>query len=523
MAERTEASTHAVFVFPSATGHVNPSLPVARRLTSLGWTVDFACRPQHKEAIEGTGAQFVDWASFTGKEGTVEAITASLAEYGDAGAKTWGFNFGSIGTLKLLPHFVKWLSERSPAVVVYCPVLCVVARLAAAHLNIPCVSLLTTAGPGYLDAAFKTHGGSAAAFVGHLKGNEPNNNAIRSLKAALPSMPELTLNTAEPLVFDYYASHNLVSTVASLADPMNEADAASYSAAGKTFTFVGPLLDVAGSKRSAGHLGFSDPADGAAAARAQQHDEASVAGERRVMEAVEAAVAGSRTAGSHRAIVYVSMGTVLTGDHPEYGWMSTAGSSLTGKQLCQAVYRAVFTVLGSVEEEDDERESGSTPPPLIVVSLGPMADALEGIDVPQNAICVKRVAQVDLLRIGKPMLFVSNGGQNSLTEGMMFGTPFVVCPGFGDQVANAARVGAQGLGLVVDRPKSPPKESEDGGEVDSAAAAYQAAVQRAISDVAIVGRDAYVLRARAIAAELEQAGGVETAATLVAQAAQEGK
>ena len=54
-------------------------------------------------------------------------------------------------------------------------------------------------------------------------------------------------------LFDYYASHNLVSTVASLADPLNEADAAAYRKAGKTFTFVGPLLDVAGSERSAGH------------------------------------------------------------------------------------------------------------------------------------------------------------------------------------------------------------------------------------------------------------------------------
>lgn len=98
---------------------------------------------------------------------------ASLAEYKDPGAKTWGFNFGSIGTLKLLPHFVHWLRERSPTVVVYCPVLCVVARFAAVHQKIPQVSLLTTAGPGYLDAAFMTHGGSAAASVGTFKSNEP--------------------------------------------------------------------------------------------------------------------------------------------------------------------------------------------------------------------------------------------------------------------------------------------------------------------------------------------------------------
>lgn len=161
-------------------------------------------------------------------------------------------------------------------------------------------------------------------------------------------MPELTLNTAEPLAFDYYAAHNLVSTLASLADPLNEAGAAAYRAAGKMFTFVGTLLDVAGSQRSAGHLGFSNPADAAAATlqtAQQQEASAAAAGERHMMKAVEAAVALG-----DRSIVYVSMGTVLTGGHPDYGWTATAGSSLTGKQLCQAVYKAVFASVGSDRE-----------------------------------------------------------------------------------------------------------------------------------------------------------------------------
>lgn len=37
-----------------------------------------------------------------------------------------------------------------------------------------------------------------------------------------------------------------------------------------------------------------------------------------------------------REIIYVSMGTVLTGDHPDHGWHGQSGTLLTGQQLCQA-------------------------------------------------------------------------------------------------------------------------------------------------------------------------------------------
>lgn len=36
-------------------------------------------------------------------------------------------------------------------------------------------------------------------------------------------------------------------------------------------------------------------------------------------------------------------------------------------------------------------------------------------------------------------LFLTHGGQNSFMESLMAGTPVVVCPGFGDQIANAMR------------------------------------------------------------------------------------
>ena len=55
------------------------------------------------------------------------------------------------------------------------------------------------------------------------------------------------------------------------------------------------------------------------------------------------------------------MGTVVTGHHEEYGWNGSSGTVLTGKQICQAVYGAVFKVLGEVEGKQ---------PFLVILSVG---------------------------------------------------------------------------------------------------------------------------------------------------------
>ena len=239
-----------------------------------------------------------------------------------------------------------------------------------------------------------------------------------------------------------------------------------YRSAGKAFHFVGPLLG-GGAAEGGGDAG--------------------------VMRRVEAAAAAARR------VVYVSMGTVVTSDHPEHGWGAKSGSGITGRQLCQAVYRAVFAELGAAAEADG---------PLIVVSLGPQPEALEGLAPPPNAVCAAAVPQVALLRLGRPALFVTNGGQNSLMESLGVGTPVLVCPGFGDQLANAAKVVQRGWGAKIDRPAA-----ED-------VAAFEAAVQRGVREV--LDGSAFAERAQGIARGLERAEGVEGALRLLAQAAESG-
>eukprot|EP00811_Abedinium_folium_P027114 NODE_4072_length_1940_cov_9.019857.p1 GENE.NODE_4072_length_1940_cov_9.019857~~NODE_4072_length_1940_cov_9.019857.p1 ORF type:complete len:378 (+),score=83.16 NODE_4072_length_1940_cov_9.019857:328-1461(+) len=354
--------------------------------------------------------------------------------------------------------------EASPQLLVYCPVLCQVAHFAARRLGIPDVSLLTANGPGFWDAAFATHGGSPDDVVVAVKGNEPNGRAVEALRAAM-GMPELSLNTARPLVFDYYSSTNLVTTTEELADPMNAQDAAFYGVSGKSFVFVGPLLDVAGAKRAGGHL---------------------LAGAAPETEATDLLDKAMEVKAAGRSIIYVSMGTVLTGDHAEHGWSGTSGSAITGRELCRAVYRAVFAVLGGTDT-------------LVILALGQQPDALEGLAVPSNVVHAPVVPQVDLLRQTEPALFVTHGGQNSLMESASVGTPVLVCPGFGDQIGNAMKAESQGWGRKVDRPK--PGQ----GDVTS----YQAEVQEALHG--ILAAPDLRARARRVAEGLAKADGVEGA------------
>jgi hypothetical protein len=161
-------ASKAIFVFPSAAGHVNPSLPLARGLVARGWAVDYLAIAQFKEAIEDTGAQFFDRdavCSTLGVADVTEMVKATFLEYSDPPPQ-WALNFGSIAASRLLPIYVAWFRSRAAQLVVYCPVLCQVALFAATQLELPAVSLLTAAGPGFFDAAIAAMAGPEAVRGG---------------------------------------------------------------------------------------------------------------------------------------------------------------------------------------------------------------------------------------------------------------------------------------------------------------------------------------------------------------------
>mmetsp|Transcript_47257 Transcript_47257/g.113352 ORF Transcript_47257/g.113352 Transcript_47257/m.113352 type:complete len:248 (+) Transcript_47257:899-1642(+) len=208
-----------------------------------------------------------------------------------------------------------------------------------------------------------------------------------------------------------------------------------------------------------------------------------------------------------RKVVLVSMGTVITGDSPEFGWGARIRGrdgqpqGLTGKELCQAAWGGAFDAFGAENSKDA---------PLLLVALGPQPNALGELKAPPNAVCLPVLPQVDVLKAGVD-LFLTHGGQNSFTEALSAGVPVVVCPGFGDQFVNAQKAEDLGVGAQVERPM--PTQ----GQEAAAAACYRAEVTLALRRVLATQyfRDA----AADCAEQLRAAGGVERAVELVLETA----
>ncbi|CAE7705809.1 yojK [Symbiodinium sp. CCMP2456] len=442
------------------------------------------------QALQDTGSTFVDSRRF---------VTPSVDMFGlhkaGSDSETWDSlepsKFGpallmcsAVYVRHAVPALLKYFQQIYPDLVVYCPHLSAFAHLAARSKK----QARTLPGPGSIEKIVQTGGLTGAEFCQLLSENPPQLEAIEALKEDL-ELPDLTLNTSLPLHGDHYSDLNLVTTTEELADEWAD-DAATYAAQGKAFAFVGPLIDVAGAKRCAG---FKKEVEELLPKRSTEeqlklHRRCSAMDEEFPMDVVESAVAEGRN------IVLVSMGTVITGDSSNHGWEATDGSSMTGKQLCQAVFKAVFAELGDPAE-------GGGHGPLLVVAVGPQADALEGVQVPANALCRNILPQVDILRL-KPRVFVTHGGQNSFMESMFAGTPLVVCPGFADQPANGAKAQGMKVGLCVDRPVS-----------EEAAARYEGDVRDALRQVSEV--PAFKHSADRVAQGLREVGGVDRAIQLL--------
>jgi len=279
------------------------------------------------------------------------------------------------------------------------------------------------------------------------------------------------------------ATAHLVTTSEELQDPMTPRLASAYEQQDARFVFVGPLLDKEGSLR----LGMSAGAG----------DQSS---------AVISAAQAAKKAG--RRIIMVSMGTVLTSDAPGTGWHGRAVGAdgqqrgLSGRELCQAAWQGAFDALGSASADEGA---------LLLVALGNRTDALDGMaPPPPNAMCSMGLPQVDLLRLEMDA-FVTHGGQNSFMEAMSHSTPVVVCPGFGDQLVNARKAVALGVGLQVFRPDCEPDDQT------AAAARYRNDVQQALLEVC--GKSSFKEGALRCASGLRDAGGVPRAVEVIIEAA----
>ena len=425
------------FVFPMASGHINPSLAIARSLVSGGHEVHYLCREQMRDAIEDTGALFHSDIEeqpelYEGREpGMYAALGSVMEEHGLKASLTEGrLILRELAAELMLPGTMRWLKRIKADVVLFCPLINLEAPLAAKLLDIPCASLLTTAGPGSMPPTWTNImanvGTTPVEVLAKRRQFQPLLQCLGRLHAkGLDLRVEDLLEPVGLLRTSLQSAVTLVTTAEFLADPMTKDLQEAYG--DHRFVYLGPLLDQPGAKRCAGHK-FSHGVG---------HDNIPNSDLEAIRLAEEAKAAG-------RLVVLVSLGTIVTGDHPDYGWKSRPVDGekrgLSGKELCQAAWQGAF----------DACATCGAKLPFILVALGPQPDALENLQVPSNVFCSPTLPQVDLLRLGIDS-FLTHGGQNSFMEALSVGTPMVVCPGFGDQFVNAAKAETLGIGRKVER------------------------------------------------------------------------
>lgn len=499
-----------VFVFPMFSGHINPSLPIARSLVKLGHAVHYVCAEQMREAIEGTGAKFhaegdVEPELYAGRPTDLMGLMAELQkEHGlekNSLLLSASFLMKEIVLERRLPGLIRFLQATKPAAVLYCPLSSAEAAWAARSQGIPHVGLNTIAGPGALTLALEQFAAQLTLTTEDIDRMmydfEPNLQAHKRLQLKYGFGLEGDGGMDKPLGRMPHAAHaafTMVTTTEDLYDPISPELLEAYESEGAKFVAVGPLLDEAGAKRAAGHRCKQEQQD-------DDHDDAT-ATEPEILEKV----ASARKSG--RAVVLASMGTVITGDLEGVGWEGRRPGAdgqprgLTGRELCRGAWSGVFEAFGAEKAEDG---------PLIVLALGPQPGALGELLPPQNAICAPVIPQVDVLKAGVDV-FLTHGGQNSFTEALAAATPLVVCPGFGDQPLNAQKAVDVGVGMKVDRP------DPDAGHEAEAVTAYRTEVATALRAV-FAGRG-FKTAAERCAENLRRAGGVPRAVELVLAASQ---
>ncbi|CAE7800485.1 ATG26 [Symbiodinium necroappetens] len=477
--ENMGESLRFAFVMPMATGHLNPSLPLARSLIQLGHEVHYLSREAVRAAIEKTGASFTDAAEeqvelYENREQDIMGAFRTVArEHGMEDAPMM-VGISTISPIHLelqLPGTIRWLQRLQPHVVLFCPMMNAEAVYAAKTLQIPSVGLWTFAGPGgmvgILNMFLKQSGIPMEEVMARVEAFQPMKDSMARLKENYNVTYDFS-KSMSPMGFlstMCEANFNLITTAEEFQDPFPGELSRAYVEAGAKFEYVGPLLE-------------------------DDVPELELESEKAMK-----AVAEARSVG--RKVVLASMGTILVSDTDDVGWRdvprdgSERPRGLTGKQLCQAAWSAVFDAFGATDEASQA--------PLLIVAVGRQPDALTDIDIPRNALCLPVLPQVPLLKSGVN-LFLTHGGQNSFMESLSAGVPVVVCPGFGDQAVNAMKAEAMGVGLQVQRPLPPH------GEEMTAIASYRADVSAAL--VRTLQEPQFAEKARHCKECLRNAGGL---------------
>ena len=431
------APPHVVFLQNFGQGHVLPTVPLVAALRAKGCAVTYFA-----ESDGPHGDDLVNEHTMLGK--AVVAAGATLRAYADFDPdldpdleprldgflnKRWRKLPGLLADLRAL--------EPPPAVVVYDPFVGMFPA-AATVLGLPHVSLVPHSGPGSMASVETPKKLEQAAGVRDWL-NETH--GVDLLDLGLPAIswcgesrppflpfPRIAPSSPPPLPLRYSRYLNLVCTTNEFFAPMcTEAQRRLWTA--DHFRCVGTLNEAARSCR---------PADA-------KHADGGFA-----LDEVRAA----RDAG--KRVVLLSLGSVVTGYFfdaplgraiPSHIAANTGGdderadgkslAEMTGKDFVHFVFRRAFAAFGG---RDDVFV-------VLACGKGGAEKVFGGLDVelPPNFMACGVVPQLDVLPLCDA--FVTHGGMGSVMEALLHRVPLAVIPVFGDQIWNADRAGAAGLGV----------------------------------------------------------------------------
>lgn len=482
---------HIVFMNMAQTGHMNPTLPVVAELRKRGCAVSYFVQDTMRDVVEAAGATWYPFrypnSDFTGNLGRLdEDGIAELVPEGTPAEEIESFpNCLVYCARQMLPALLEDLRALSPplSAVVYEPFLAA-APVAAHVLGVPAISLFTMMGPGVMAQA----SAMAADMEAKPWVQKPRQHIMKRYGFDV---------FARGCLMEWYSPcDNIVSTVDELFVPP-QGSLQKQRFGDFPFRCVGVLID---SKiKRVIH------------ARATPQMEAAMSGGAGEgmdneldlplpLERLDAARAEGRP------VLFVSLGTVATGDlwKQPLGIFANGNDELphdepglatySGRDFCQRVWRTCFDAFGA-DIAPEERAD-----PLVVMTLGPEEDALEGMPpTPNNFILRRTVPQLEVLR--RCNAFVSHGGANSMHESLSSGVPLAVVPIFADQPSNADAVARTGAGVSFRHPLS-----------TLTSASLRRAVVKMLDDA---DDNAYRIAAWEMATKIKAGGGVAAAADTI--------
>ena len=389
---------HVVFMNIPATGHMNPTLVLAKELCERHVPVTYFVSESVKPVVEATGAT---WRPFqNSKELTEEQKT----KYVPAEAEKEDSEF-PVSTLVIsascAPQIIEELKtlKPPPSVIIYDPFL-PLGLVAAKELGIPCVSTVTVAGPGVIEVPPP------------VRQRWESNPVAQRAQADLKEHYHIDVFEHGSFLEFYSPHQNIVSTSKSLfSSPKSPLQLERFGHF--PFECVGPMLN----------------------SKVLRLSNAEVASMPTLPEEV------LRAKAEGKRILYLSAGTVATGHFWENKFGPQAFSNgleeSTGKDFVQQLFRVVFEAFGQDEE-------------MLIVASTAREDALNGLELPQNLVAQQTLPQLELLPLCQA--FITHGGANSVHESLSFRVPMVVVPIFGDQPANADTVERIGCGVSFRNP-----------------------------------------------------------------------